>query len=223
MVLFLAGILAMMVIYFFVARRFLRPVSPCWLSGLFVWLPELILLVMLVWVLAFFRDPHRTIVQDASLLLSPADGMVTAVETLDSYEGFEGPVWRCYIFLNIFDVHINRMPCPVKIGQITYKPGQFLDARNPKSSRVNESNEVEVFRLNEPNDRLLVRQISGAIARRIVCEAATGDTYAAGQRFGMIKFGSGTELIVPVRENLKPCVQKGDTVKAGLTVLARYE
>lgn len=77
--------------------------------------------------------------------------------------------------------------------------------------------------MNEPQDRLLVRQISGAIARRIVCQAKTGEKYAAGAQFGMIKFGSGTELCIPVRKNLKCCVQKGDKVKAGLTVLAKYE
>lgn len=218
-----AVILAMMVIYYVIARRYWLPGCHCLVSLLLVWLPEVLLLIVLMWVFSFFRDPHREINHDTSLLLSPADGTVMAVETLDDCEGFDGPVWRCEIFLSIFDVHINRVPCPVKIGQITYKPGKFLDARNPQASKVNESNTVEMVRLDEPKDRLLVRQISGAIARRIVCGARTGDSYTGGQRFGMIKFGSGTELFVPVRENLKRCVKKGDKVKAGLTILARYE
>jgi phosphatidylserine decarboxylase len=221
--LFPAILLAVIVIYYFLARRFLLPACACRISTLFVWLPELFFFIILIWVFSFFRDPSRQIVQDASLLLSPADGIVAAVETLDSYEGFDGPVWRCEIFLNIFNVHINRVPCPVKIGKITYKPGRFLDARNPQSSKVNEANEIELFRLDEPKDRLLVRQISGAIARRIVCEAKSGQEFSGGQPFGMIKFGSCTELFVPVCGNLKCCVQKGDAVKAGLTIVARYE
>jgi phosphatidylserine decarboxylase len=213
----------MMVIYFAVVRWYLLPKCQCPLSKAWLWLPEVLLLAVLVWVFSFFRDPARTIVQDSSLLLSPADGTVTAVEILQSCEGFDGPVWRCEIFLSIFNVHINRVPCPVKIGQITYKPGRFLDARSPQAAKVNEANDVEMFRRDEPQDRLLVRQISGAIARRIVCAAKTDDEYTAGQQFGMIKFGSGTELYVPVRDHLKPCIQKGDKVRAGLTVLARYE
>jgi phosphatidylserine decarboxylase len=215
-------ILGLMVLYFWIARRFLQPACSCPGSSIFVWLPELILVIVLVWVFSFFRDPQRTIVQDANLLLSPADGAIAAVETLDNCEGFDGPVLRIEIFLNIFNVHINRVPCPVTIGQIVYKPGRFLDARSPECSKVNEANEVEMFRLDEPKDRLLVRQISGAIARRIVCVAKPGETYEAGQQFGMIKFGSCTELYVPARENLTCRVRVGDTVKAGLTVLAAY-
>jgi phosphatidylserine decarboxylase len=124
--------------------------------------------------------------------------------------------------LNIFNVHINRVPCAAKIGTVTYKPGKFLDARSPECSKVNEANEVVMTRLDAPTDTLLVRQISGAIARRIVCEAKEMQTFAAGEKFGMIKFGSCTELYVPARETLKCDVAVGDKVKAGLTVLARY-
>ena len=218
-----AVLILMMVVYFVIARLYLSPKCHCALSRTWLWLPEVLFLVVLVWVFSFFRDPQRSIVQDPSLLLSPADGTVTAVETLPNCEGFDGPVWRCEIFLSIFNVHVNRVPCPVKIGQVTYKPGKFLDARNPQAAKVNESNNIEMFRLDAPKDRLVVRQISGAIARRIVCQARAGEEYSGGQPFGMIKFGSGTELYVPVNETLKPCVQKGDKVKAGLTVLARYE
>lgn len=213
-----------MIVYYLIARKFwMQPACDCPVTKVLVWVPEVILLIVLIWVLSFFRDPHRTIVQDASLLLSPADGAIAAVETLDAYEGFEGPVLRIEIFLNIFNVHINRVPCPVEIGEITYKPGKFVDARDPQCSKVNEANEVEMMRLDEPKDRMLVRQISGAIARRIVCAAKPGTTYAAGDQFGMIKFGSCTELFVPARDNLTCCVKKGDKVNAGLTILAKYE
>jgi phosphatidylserine decarboxylase len=220
---FPAVIIIMMAVYFWVAHRFLRPACACPVNTIMVWLPELILLVVLVWVFSFFRDPNRTIVQDATLLLSPADGTVAAVETLDSYPGFDGPVLRIEIFLNIFNVHINRVPCASKIGTVTYKPGKFLDARNAECSKVNEANEIEMFRTDEPKDRMLVRQISGAIARRIVCEAKTDQTFSAGEKFGMIKFGSCTELFVLVRDNLECTAAVGDKVKAGLTILARYK
>jgi len=222
-VLFPAVLLTGMVIYFFIVYCFFQPVCACFLCTVLIWLPELILFILLIWVFSFFRNPHRQIVQDANLLLAPADGTIVSIETLQNYNVFERPVLRVEIFLNIFNVHINRVPCPVKIGQIIYKPGKFINARNPQSNRVNEANEVEMYRLDEPRDRLMVRQISGAIARRIVCQAKTGKEYIAGAQFGMIKFGSGTELYIPVRKNLKCCVQKGDKVKAGLTVLAKYE
>jgi phosphatidylserine decarboxylase len=222
-VVFPAGLLVIMAIYYFIARRFLQPACACPASTLLVWLPEAVLFIVLIWIFSFFRDPYRTIVQDANLLLSPADGTVTAVETLNTCEGFSGPVLRIEIFLSIFNVHINRVPCPVQIGKISYKPGKFLDARHSECSKVNEANEIEMFRLDEPKDRLLVRQISGAIARRIVCDARSGQAYAAGQPFGMIKFGSCTELYVPARGNLVCTVSKGDKVEAGLTILARYQ
>ncbi|MCI0498528.1 MAG: phosphatidylserine decarboxylase [Planctomycetales bacterium] len=223
MAVFPALIIAAMAVYYYIARRYMQPGCACPVGTLLVWLPEAALLVVLIWVFSFFRDPYRTIVQDANLLLSPADGMVMAVETLDACEGFDGPVLRVEIFLSIFNVHINRIPCPVEIGKITYKPGRFLDARRPECSKVNEANEVEMFRLDEPKDRLLVRQVSGAIARRIVCTAKQGQHCTGGQQFGMIKFGSCTELYVPARSNLLCTVNKGDNVKAGLTVLARYQ
>lgn len=221
---FPAILIAAMAMYYVVADRFFLPACGCPTSAFMtLWLPELILLIVLGWVFSFFRDPHRVIVNDPSLLLSPADGTIAAIETLPSYPGFEGPVLRIEIFLSIFNVHINRTPCPVRIGQLTYRPGKFLDARSPECSKVNEANEIEMFRLNEPKDRLYVRQISGAIARRIVCQAKTGQEYPAGAQFGMIKFGSCTELYAPAQESLQCTVQKGDNVKAGLTVLARYD
>lgn len=221
---FPAILIGAMILYYVVAKRFwAAPACACPVTKVLIWLPELILLVVLIWVFSFFRDPHRTIVQDANLLLSPADGTIAVVETLDQCEGFEGPVLRIEIFLSIFNVHINRVPCPVEIGEITYKPGKFVDARNAECSKVNEANEIEMVRLDEPTDRMLVRQISGAIARRIVCVAKTGEKYTGGDQFGMIKFGSCTELYVPARENLSCLVKKGEKVKAGLTVLAKYE
>ena len=127
------------------------------------------------------------------------------------------------IFLSVFNVHINRMPCAARVEKITYKPGQFINALDKNCGKVNESNNLLLTRTAGPADRLLLRQIAGAIARRIVCDASEQQTFTAGQQFGMIKFGSRTELYLPVRENAKILVKVGDKVKAGLTGLVRYE
>jgi phosphatidylserine decarboxylase len=160
--------------------------------------------------------------QDKDVLLAPADGKITDIETVDENVYIKGKALRIGIFLSIFDVHINRSPCRVKVEKITCRQGQFLDARNPQSGRLNESNDLWLTRIEPPFDKLIVRQISGAIARRIVCRTQAGQILAAGEKFGMIKFGSRTELYVPVRENVKCLVKTGDKVKAGLTPIIRY-
>ncbi len=183
---------------------------------------EIVLLIGLGWVLSFFRDPNRTIPQDDLLLLSPADGVVRDIEVLEQVPGFEGKTLRIGIFLSIFNVHINRVPCAVRIESIQYKPGEFRDARDPKATTLNESNDVTMTRLAEPKDRLMVRQISGAIARRIVCAAQVGCELSAGQQYGMIKFGSRTELYVPMRDSVQAVVSVGQAVRAGETTIVRY-
>jgi phosphatidylserine decarboxylase len=184
---------------------------------------EAVLAAVLIWALMFFRDPARRSPADVNLLLAPADGRITEIETVDQTSFIGGPALRIGIFLSIFDTHINRAPCNVRIEKITYKKGKYLNAMNPQSGRINESNELDLIRTDIPKDRLIVRQISGAIARRIVCEAAEGRQLSGGERFGMIKFGSRTELYLPVRENAKCLVKTGDKVKAGLTPLVKYE
>ncbi len=194
-----------------------------YLSGWAVVSIEAILAVVLVWVLLFFRDPYRAVPPDKNILLAPADGKITDIEIVEEDNFIGGKALRIGIFLSIFDVHINRAPCDVKVERITYRKGRYKNAMNPESGRVNESNEVGLVRTEAPNDRLIVRQISGAIARRIVCEATEGQELTGGEKFGMIKFGSRTELYVPARENVKRQVKVGDKVKAGLSVLVRYE
>lgn len=184
---------------------------------------QALLLVLFVWMLCFFRDPHRDCPKDESLILSPADGKVTQIDKLpaaDSPLGAE--TLRISIFLSIFNVHINRMPCAVEVLDVTYRPGKYKNAMNPESSRVNESNDLLLRRMCEPPDTLMVRQISGAIARRIVCRAQAGKKFSSGRRFGMIKFGSRTELYLTERTGLELSVKVGDSVKAGLTICARY-
>jgi phosphatidylserine decarboxylase len=184
---------------------------------------EVILAVVLVWVLSFFRDPERAPPAGKNILLAPADGTICDIEVVDEKDFIGGKAMRIGIFLSIFNVHINRSPCDVKVEKITYKKGDYKDARNPQAGAVNESNDLWLIRTVEPKDRLIVRQISGAIARRIVCEAQEGQKLTGGQKFGMIKFGSRTELYLPSRDDIKCLVRKGDKVKAGLSILARYE
>ena len=183
---------------------------------------EAIMAVELIWSLAFFRDPHRRVPVGSNILVSPADGRITNIEVVEENETIQGQALRIGIFLGIFNVHINRAPCAVRIDKITHRNGRYRNAMNPESGRVNEANDIAMTRLDEPKDPLLVRQISGAIARRIVCEAQSGQNFACGQKFGMIKFGSRTELYLPARQNAKFLVKVGDKVKAGQTILVRY-
>jgi phosphatidylserine decarboxylase len=181
------------------------------------------LAIVLLWILSFFRDPQRAVPTDRSLLLAPADGTVTDIEIVSEEEFIDGNALRIGIFLSIFDTHINRAPCDVKVERISYRPGKCKNAMNPKSGRVNESSDLALVRTDHPQDRLVVRQISGAIARRIVCATSQGQNLTSGEKFGMIKFGSRTELYLPPRENAKCLVRVGDKVRAGLSALIRYE
>jgi phosphatidylserine decarboxylase len=190
--------------------------------GLTFVLAEIVLLIVLVWALMFFRDPRRETPPDDALVVAPADGKVTDVETVDQSEFIGGPALRIGIFLSIFNVHVNRAPCRARVEAITYRKGRYLNAMNPLSGKVNESNALAMVRTTEPKDRLVVRQISGAIARRIVCATQQGQELARGERFGMIKFGSRTELYVPVNENMECLVRIRDKVRAGVTPLVRY-
>lgn len=192
-------------------------------ASICVFIPEFILLITAIWVVSFFRDPYRQIPTDAKVLLSPADGTISDIQIVENDPAFPQKAMRIGIFLSIFNVHINRAPCAVRVGTMRYRPGQFKNALDPNSARVNESNDIQMFRQDAPQDELLVRQISGAIARRIVCDLKTGDPLTAGQQFGMLKFGSRTELHLPARDNARCAVKIGDKVKAGQTILVRYQ
>jgi phosphatidylserine decarboxylase len=183
---------------------------------------ELLAALICLWILAFFRDPYRNPPSDKNLLLAPADGRITDIETVEEDDFIGEATIRIGIFMGIFDTHINRVPCSAKVEKIIYRKGRYKNALNPQSSRINESNNLQLVRTDSPQQRLIVRQISGAIARRIVCDVKEGQVLTGGEKFGMIKFGSRTELLVPVRENIKCLVQIGDKVKAGLTPLVRY-
>ena len=188
-----------------------------------IWLfpVEIVLFLVFLFMLSFFRNPLRDISFDEKVLLSPADGTITDISPSDdSVLGVKA--LRIGIFLSVFNVHINRAPCSVSIQKISYKNGGFKNALSPESGKVNESNDILMVRLSEPKETLFVRQISGAIARRIVCEAKEADEYRQGEAFGMIKFGSRTELYLPAGDHFEVVVKTGDPVRAGLTALVRY-
>ena len=174
-----------------------------------------------LWVLSFFRDPKRGRVYEPGELYAPADGTVTEVAELDTHESIGGPAYRISVFLSLLDVHANRAPCAGKVRSLSYVRGKHLNAMRRESGRRNESNTLMI----EPDPPMPgpveVRQVAGVLARRIICHAKVDQHLPAGARFGMIKFGSRTELVIPRRENTEIKVKVGDKVRAGLTVFAR--
>jgi len=186
------------------------------------WLASGTLAVVGLLIAWFFRDPHRTVPQAEGLVVSPADGKIVTVEEIDHDEFIEGPAVLIGIFLSIFSVHINRMPVDGRVIGLRYREGKCLNALRPESARENEQLAVRLEGNNVPHRRIVVRQITGAIARRIVCWLKPGDELKAGRRFGMIKLGSRTELVVPQEDSLEIKVKVGDLVRAGSSVLACY-
>jgi phosphatidylserine decarboxylase len=180
-------------------------------------------LFLIVWlaILAFFRDPRRRRTYEPGELCAPADGMITEVSKLDHHETIGGPAARIGIFLSILDVHVNRSPCAGTIRSIDYRKGSFLDARHPESGERNEASTMILDTDNGMPGPVVVRQVAGKVARRIVCNVGVGDRMPMGHRFGMIKFGSRTELIFPLLQETEVLAGVGDKTKAGLTILAR--
>ena len=177
---------------------------------------------VVVWLalVAFFRDPWgRTPATDApNDMVSPADGRVSAVVDVEHHAALGGPAKVVRIFLSVLDVHINRFPCDGVVATVVNVPGKYLDARTTESASVNEATTMTLTTAS--GERVGIRQISGAIARRIVCPAKPGDRAKRGHRYGMIKFGSTTELILPRPADVDVHVKVGDRVTGGVTILA---
>lgn len=192
------------------------------LAGCFHWYLAVVPAVLLGLVVYFFRDPPRRIPQGPGLVVSPADGKVCEITRVDRDEFVGGPAVRIGIFLSIFNVHLNRSPVEARVIALRYSPGEFLNALRPESAWRNENLWIALEEERPPHRRMVVRQISGAIARRIVCALRPGEVIARGQKFGMIKLGSRTELILPATEDLCVEVEVGQKVKAGSSVMARY-
>jgi phosphatidylserine decarboxylase len=195
-------------------------IAPLW--RLFGWLAVAALGVIGMLIVWFFRDPPRRIPTGPGLVVSPADGKIVAIEEIAHDEFLGGPAVQIGIFLSIFNVHINRAPIAGRVIGLKYRPGKYLNALRPESARENEQLAVRMQAIEAPYRRYIVRQITGAIARRIVCWLKPGDQLARGEQFGMIKLGSRTELVLPREASLKLQVRLGDKVKAGMSILAEY-
>jgi phosphatidylserine decarboxylase len=170
-----------------------------------------------LFVLNFFRDPERKAEGGEDQLVSPADGMVTDVVTLID-PALNVPCTRIGIFLNVFDVHVNRAPCAGRVTTVYRRTGRCLDARDPRAVEQNRAAAIVLARVD--GRTVAVRQITGKIARRIVCPVVIGQFLGRGQRYGMIRFGSRTELVVPQDELLRVLVAAGQKVRGGETILA---
>lgn len=181
-------------------------------------LPWLSLLwgLLVAYVFYFFRDPERAISSDPQDLVAPADGVVVEILEMTEPEVVKQPMRRVAIFLSVFDVHVNRAPIAGKVTYRQRRVGKFLDARHPDATRLNE---YQTWALENEVATIVVRQITGAIARRIVGWAKPGDHVAKGDRFGMIRFGSRTEVYLPLDSRV--CVKVGDRVQGGASVIAK--
>ena len=178
-------------------------------------IPALLGLATTFFIIYFFRDPDRTIPNNGGLFVSPADGKIVAAGTVENSTYYEGTCLKISVFMSVFNVHVNRMPCKGKVKKISYNPGKFFSANLDKASKENEQNAV--YLETEDGKEICTVQIAGLIARRIICRIQEGDEVDRGQRFGMICFGSRLDVYLPKDSKLKVAV--GDIVKAGTSVL----
>jgi phosphatidylserine decarboxylase len=177
-----------------------------------LWYVGLLLFAIALFMAYFFRDPKRVPPSDLNVVVSPADGRVTRI---DSAATGDGPT-LISIFLSPLDVHINRSPIPGKIVDVVYSPGKFLMATNEQASLVNEQNALTI---EGEKITVVCKQIAGILARRIICWKSKGDQLKLGERFGLIKFSSRTDVLLPA--NVKVMVAEGDRVRGGVTVIGR--
>ncbi len=188
----------------------------------FHWLLAIVPAALGAFVIAFFRNPRRVCRAERGQVFAPADGSVASVRDISCDDFIQGPAVEIGIFLSIFNVHINRSPVSARVIGLGYTPGKFLNAVRARSAQENERVAIRLEETEPPYRRMILRQIAGAIARRIVCWVRPESRLAAGEQLGMIKFGSRTELILPREEGLVIHVKPGQKVKAGMTIVAEY-
>jgi len=181
-----------------------------------LWLVAVVVTVLALWCAYFFRDPERTGPRGAALVIAPADGKVLMITQVDEPRFIEGQATRISIFMNVFNVHVNRYPVDGRVNFVWYNKGKFLNAAAEKSSLENEQMSIGVT--TPSGVRILTRQIAGLIARRIVTYSKVGDEAHQGDRFGIIRFGSRVDVFIPPTSTVK--VKLGDITTAGTTVLA---
>ena len=175
--------------------------------------------ILTVWVYYFFRDPERISINDENYLVSPADGLITQISEVDGPKelNLENKKFkRVSIFMNVFNCHVNRIPCDGKIVEILYKPGKFFNASLDKASEHNERNYIKV--INNKGEEIIIVQIAGLIARRIVCECSEHQNLKQGERVGMIRFGSRVDIYY---ENFNTLVKENQVTTAGETLIAK--
>ncbi|HUO52633.1 MAG TPA: phosphatidylserine decarboxylase family protein [Gemmatimonadaceae bacterium] len=183
--------------------------------GVPAWTLAVVLTLLAAWVVYFFRDPERTGPRGDRLVIAPADGKVVLITTVDEPAFMGGKATRISIFMNVFSVHVNRYPVSGSVTYLKYTPGKFLHAGTEQASVENEQSAVGI---DAPPRKVMVRQIAGAIARRIITYAALNERVVQGERMGLIRFGSRVDVYVPASAAVK--VQIGDHPVAGTTVLA---
>jgi phosphatidylserine decarboxylase len=175
--------------------------------------------ILTIWCYYFFRDPKRSVPQNAGLLVSPADGVVSLIERAVPPEGLgfgPEPLVRVSVFMSVFNCHVNRAPIAGKVTAVVYRPGKFFNASLDKASEENERNSLAIEMAD--GRKIAVVQIAGLVARRILCWTKPGDSLATGERFGLIRFGSRLDVYLP--EGVHPQVALGQTMVAGETVIA---
>jgi phosphatidylserine decarboxylase len=188
-----------------------------------MWLLAFVLTILALWIAYFFRDPERTGERGGGLVISPADGRVVMITEVDEPAFLHGRALRISIFMNVFNVHVNRYPVSGTIRFVHYNPGKFLNAATDKSSLENEQMSVGIERASPGGGslRVLVRQIAGLVARRIVTYSREGDQVEQGERMGIIRFGSRVDVFLPTTAT--PVVRVGESTLAGASVIARLD
>ncbi|HAO93474.1 MAG: phosphatidylserine decarboxylase [Deltaproteobacteria bacterium GWC2_56_8] len=187
-----------------------------WLLG--GWRLEFVLVPLAVFVIAFFRDPERAVPADIDSIVSPADGRVIKVERMRDERLLKTEAVKISVFMNVFNVHVNRSPAEGKVLDIIYNPGKFFNASLDKASLLNEQNALIMQAAN--GKRYAFNQIAGLIARRIVCRVKKGASLKKGERFGLIRFGSRVDVYLPT--DCRVSVKVGDKVKAGSSILGYW-
>lgn len=169
----------------------------------------------------FFRDPQRRIPDDPKVLVSPADGKVVEIAEVEAPTHVPGRAKKIAVFMSLFDVHVNRVPCEGRIEHVEHRPGQFMNAVRAEASAKNEANLVAIHN-TEVDKPVLLMQIAGLVARRVVCIRRPGDALQRGERVGIVKFGSRAEVYVPAEDGFEWRVKLGDKVKGGSTILGGW-
>jgi phosphatidylserine decarboxylase len=184
-----------------------------------VWAGEAPLLLVAVWLIVFFRDPGRRGPRGEQLVVAPADGIIVEIAVVQEPMYLRGEATRISTFMNVFDVHVNRYPVSGAVELVHHNPGKFLHAASEKASLENEQASVGI---RGPRGGVLVRQIAGLVARRIVTDGRAGERAVQGERLGMIRFGSRVDLFIPQTSGFRVRVAVGERVRTGASVLAEY-